>query len=441
LWPFNPFFNGGSSGGNSAKEIDVDEKENAVDEKLYEFAEKRYNFEMQRAKDLDGKAGNIIGYVSIITALTLGLGTIEIIEKVTRVELFYLFFGGVLALVVSIISSLFVVKVRRFQIRPNYENLEFFFNQLQPDYLTLLRNNASDLIKAFKENFKVNESKAFRLLLSWIFLIIGIALLLLFTTIFTFETKIFPTEKNQLSVFPSFSTEAMIRLLAEKPTSVQPSLTLNYNSSIDPKTNQSWIEIKYQWLKDNLTAYVVGDTKDNIYKNVSLKAILDWSSLMKNVSNNPAAWNITAEFIDDDNLTIYETFPPDIVLLLRADRNSLECQKYLGRAAEFHEDQTAQYAKILTSCGNIQLTQDQVYNIVLHEFAHTLGLGHAYNSDGDLMCGGSGKNKTCKVEQDKILKPSILDTNSLIHMYGKDGFGEQNRVLINKPYYVNTSIR
>ena len=29
---------------------------------------------------------------------------------------------------------------------------------------------------------------------------------------------------------------------------------------------------------------------------------------------------------------------------------------------------------------------DSVYLTVLHEFAHDLGLGHAFNTDGDLMC-------------------------------------------------------
>jgi hypothetical protein len=98
-----------------------------------------------------------------------------------------------------------------------------------------------------------------------------------------------------------------------------------------------------------------------------------------------------------------------------------ECSKYYGRDEEFHEDNHPQYAKILTSCGNAHLSELKLYNIVLHEFAHTMGLGHAYNIDGDLMCGGAVGNRTCYVSPSDDIKISDLDTNALLWIYGTDG--------------------
>ena len=60
-------------------------------------------------------------------------------------------------------------------------------------------------------------------------------------------------------------------------------------------------------------------------------------------------------------------------------------------------DQNA-YLDIPTSClvdGKEQeASHQEIYSTVLHEFGHALGLGHAHNQDGDLMCSTELPNQT-----------------------------------------------
>lgn len=46
-----------------------------------DLVQKRYDHEWDRARDLDGKAGHLLGYVTIITGLILGLGAFSIVER------------------------------------------------------------------------------------------------------------------------------------------------------------------------------------------------------------------------------------------------------------------------------------------------------------------------------------------------------------------------
>jgi hypothetical protein len=49
------------------------------------------------------------------------------------------------------------------------------------------------------------------------------------------------------------------------------------------------------------------------------------------------------------------------------------------------------------------------YTTILHEFGHTLALGHAHTADGDLMCGIENGHKTCLSLPTYGTTPSVLD--------------------------------
>jgi hypothetical protein len=97
---------------------DPSDGERKMYEKLFDYVQKRYDLELQGIKDLDSKAGNLIGYVGIVTSLILGLGTFGLLSNITRIDYFILYFGGVIAFSLSIISSLLATKIRTFQFRP-----------------------------------------------------------------------------------------------------------------------------------------------------------------------------------------------------------------------------------------------------------------------------------------------------------------------------------
>lgn len=74
------------------------------EELLLDIVKRRYDAELQRTKDLDTKAGNLIGYVTIVTGLIVGLGTFSILEKLSFPQYYIPYLLGVGALLFSIIT-------------------------------------------------------------------------------------------------------------------------------------------------------------------------------------------------------------------------------------------------------------------------------------------------------------------------------------------------
>ena len=68
-------------------------------------SKRRYDEELARGKSLDGKASNLIGYVSIVTGLRVGLGAFSNLEKLAAPEYYIPYLLGVSALLGSIIAS------------------------------------------------------------------------------------------------------------------------------------------------------------------------------------------------------------------------------------------------------------------------------------------------------------------------------------------------
>ena len=77
-----------------------------------------------------------------------------------------------------------------------------------------------------------------------------------------------------------------------------------------------------------------------------------------------------------------------------------------------------------TSSG--RLSNQQVVDTAGHEFIHAMGLGHAFNKPGDLMCSREKGVPTCYPEIRKSSTPSSLNLQAVSKIYGTDGFKNPN---------------
>ena len=230
------------------------------------------------------------------------------------------------------------------------------------------------------------------------------------------------------------------------------------NSSSNAIKNSStpYIELKYdEWIRDPFNVYIVinenTQEQSKKYLDDAINAINKWSYLLKEYSGNYDAWNfkITNSIgepsqhyqFEKDKLTY------DVIIELVGELEGDECSSYFGYSdREFFDtssDTPKIFAKIFTSCPDDNnpysednnLPHDLVYSTISHEFGHILGLGHAHNIDGDLMCSieeeqESGKSfESCYKNRSKKIEPSELDIQALIYKYEENGFKTPNRKL------------
>jgi hypothetical protein len=425
-----------------ASEADNLEKER----ELFDQIKRRYDLELQRASDFDSKAGNLIGYTTIITGLLLGLGTFDILDKTTKLEYFYIFFIGIGLLVLSLIASLCVVKLKKFNVEPRAKDLEDYIADIDDPIFTTrtyVRRTLTTMHEAISPLVFINKDKAFRLKLSWYLLVSGIAVLLFYIGLYVYdrnntdsESNIYltPTVKALYEMFPTVDRE-FINSKFGNLTAEDDFTDLTLLPSSLPNTTGPWIDIRHQWLHDNLTVDIVMDSRDNVSETLAREAIQKWSTLLKSASDNSTAWNFNITYFNDDNITLAQD-KADIVLTLRDEPDPSLCINRYGYSMPFDQDPHPQYILAYTSCEDVPISENQISTTVMHELGHALGLGHTHNHDRDLMCSFEKGIRTCSALADPKTEPSDFDIKSILYIYGTDGFDSFNRVLINKPYYV-----
>lgn len=259
----------------------------------------------------------------------------------------------------------------------------------------------------------------------------------------------FTADSSSYSAFLP-TVERIIDSLAVKPLEQQKEEESIPKPTVEPDAFITISPEYYWWDVDPLNVYVVVNGQSNRhsleYIDDAKSAVSKWSNVLKQYSGNPDAWNFNVyeshkqlEFGQNGAVTNNLDPPADIILELKEDPSGTECfEAGIDGITEYLEDPTAGplYTYSYTSCKGDQYTNDYVYATVSHEFAHALGLGHAYNTSGDLLCGldegegfledGNGESiRSCDTVNERV-EPSELDINGLLFMYGMDGFGEPN---------------
>lgn len=192
---------------------DQDQKER--DLMIFDLVKRRYDSEWQRINNLDSKANNLIGFISVIVTLLLGAGTLQVQQFLSNSNK-WLFVTGIGFLVASLCASLWAFKVRRWKIVPHVDtlvpwegdpNLETSGQGLagtlagrtkrsrpridytQYTYRDLLQKNAGQMSKAVLNAEKKNDHKAKCIQISWGLLITGLIFSSVFVALFIYGAR------------------------------------------------------------------------------------------------------------------------------------------------------------------------------------------------------------------------------------------------------------
>jgi hypothetical protein len=151
---------------------------------IFELIKRRLDNEWRRINDLDSKANNLVGFVSVVISLLLGAATFKLSsELICKMNLSILYFLGIGILLICIILALTGSKVRKWSDVPNVQYLIRNYTSLP--YTEVLKRNAGEMANAVMQIEKQNNHKARLVKWSWYLLIIGLATVLLFMIIFT----------------------------------------------------------------------------------------------------------------------------------------------------------------------------------------------------------------------------------------------------------------
>lgn len=159
--------------------IDVDQ---ARDNLIFDLIKRRFDAEGERTSSLDGKAGNLVGYVSVVVGLLLGGGGLFSGGAIFKSSLLVssshgnslIYFIGVALLLGSIGLSLTALKVRRWITVPNVQTL--ISDYITLPYSEVLQRNAVEMANAVSNAEKQNNSKGKLIEWSWYLLISGLSI-------------------------------------------------------------------------------------------------------------------------------------------------------------------------------------------------------------------------------------------------------------------------
>jgi hypothetical protein len=133
-------------------------------------------------------------------------------------------------------------------------------------------------------------------------------------------------------------------------------------------------------------------------------------------------WNVNFEIIQPGELFFNDR--PDIVMNIVTADEDINClSEYSGWAIIWKSPPKPVQTQVCTTSSDIGAT-------AAHEFIHAMGLGHAFNKKGDLMCSaelvGGQWVPTCPSSFSRSSQPSDFNLAATGFLYNLDGFKNPN---------------
>jgi Na+/phosphate symporter len=154
---------------------DKSEDNDKRDELIFDLVKRRLDGESTRLSNLDSKATNLIGFISVVVGLLLG-GSAFAPAGISNQALSVPYFVGISLLITSIILALLATKVMKWIAIPDVEYLRQEYTKLA--YGEVLRRNAGEMINAVMDAEKKNNKKAQLIGWSWYCLVGGLIIVL-----------------------------------------------------------------------------------------------------------------------------------------------------------------------------------------------------------------------------------------------------------------------
>ena len=153
------------------------------------------------------------------------------------------------------------------------------------------------------------------------------------------------------------------------------------------------------------------------------EGVLMWQSYME--GRYGGDWSVTFEVVEPGK-AFYDS-APDIVMNLDTYDTHAQCYAdYYGVALIYPDPQRPVQTTVCSTEGGQRRSDVDVSATAAHEFIHAMGLGHAFNKSGDMMCSVEDGAPTCDGSS-KSKIPSAFNLAALAQMYGDDGFKNPNR--------------
>jgi hypothetical protein len=153
------------------------------DQLIFELVKRRLDNERHRINDLDGKANNLVGFVSVVISVLLGSALFELRFLSLSPAISILYFLGIGVLLLSIGFALGGFRIRKWEDVP--EVLYLLDEYTNRPYEEILTTSSVEMAKAVKHAEEQNNHKAQLISWSWYFLIAGLSLLVLFIVLLT----------------------------------------------------------------------------------------------------------------------------------------------------------------------------------------------------------------------------------------------------------------